>query len=123
MATPKPQSSPEEIEDIILRKILLVTLATPAHGADPRIIYLEMTAAEILSEGKDLRLNCDVVERVLIDRLSGDFPDAEAAFAYLLGCYRRAVDELKKVANMKDKTVKSQVEVSIKQAKKLFVNE
>ncbi|CAI0388322.1 unnamed protein product [Linum tenue] len=122
MATPKPQRSPEEIEDIILRKILLVTLAPPAHGADPRIIYLEMTAAEILSEGKDLRLNRDVVERVLIDRLSGEFPDAEAPFAYLLGCYRRAVDELKKVANMKDKTVKSLVEASIKQAKKLFVN-
>ncbi|CAI0386961.1 unnamed protein product [Linum tenue] len=92
MATPKPQRSPEEIEDIILRKILLVTLAPPAHGADPRIIYLEMTAAEILSEGKDLRLNRDVVERVLIDRLSGEFPDAEAPFAYLLPLIFGAVD-------------------------------
>ncbi|CAI0454176.1 unnamed protein product [Linum tenue] len=92
MATPKPQRSPEEVEDIILRKILLVTLATPAHGADPRIIYLEMTAAEILSEGKDLRLNRDVVERVLIDRLSGEFPDAEAPFAYLLPLIFGAVD-------------------------------
>ncbi|CAN1248441.1 Probable ubiquitin conjugation factor E4 [Linum perenne] len=119
MATSKPQRSPEEIEDIILRKILLVSLVPPA---DSRVIYLEMTAAEILSEGKDLKLNREVLERVLIDRLSGNFPGAEPPFAYLLGCFRRAVDELKKIANMKDKNVKSLLEVSINQAKKLSVS-
>ncbi|CAN0924331.1 Probable ubiquitin conjugation factor E4 [Linum grandiflorum] len=119
MATPKPQRSPEEIEDIILRKILLVSLT---DAPDPRIVYLEMTAAEILSEGKDLKLSRDLLERVLIDRLSGAFPNAEPPFPYLLGCYRRAVDELKKIANMKDKNVKSQLETTIKQAQKLFVS-
>ncbi|CAN1163011.1 Probable ubiquitin conjugation factor E4 [Linum perenne] len=119
MATPKPQRSPEEIEDIILRKILLVSLS---DAPDPRIVYLEMTAAEILSEGNDLKLSRDILERVLIDRLSGDFPASEAPFPYLLGCFRRAVDELKKIANMKDKIVKSQLETTIKQAKKLLVS-
>ncbi|KAJ6960094.1 ubiquitin conjugation factor E4 isoform X2 [Populus alba x Populus x berolinensis] len=115
----KPQRSLEEIEDIIVRKILLISLT---DSSDPRIIYLEMTAAEILSEGKDLKLNRDLIERVLIDRLSVQNPNAEPPFNYLLGCYRRAVDELKKIANMKDKVVKSELELSIRQLKKLSVS-
>ncbi|KAI5558920.1 hypothetical protein POPTR_017G089600v4 [Populus trichocarpa] len=115
----KPQRSLEEIEDIIVRKILLISLT---DSSDPRIIYLEMTAAEILSEGKDLKLNRDLIERVLIDRLSVQNPNAEPPFNYLLGCYRRAVDELKKIANMKDKIVKSELELSIRQLKKLSVS-
>ncbi|KAJ6421593.1 hypothetical protein OIU84_028880 [Salix udensis] len=98
----KPQRSLEEIEDIILRKILSISLT---DSSDPRVIYLEMTAAEILSEGKDLKLNRDLIERVLIDRLSVQNPNAEPPFNYLLGCYRRAVDELKKIGNMKDKKI------------------
>ncbi|KAF2299389.1 hypothetical protein GH714_031802 [Hevea brasiliensis] len=117
----KPQRSLEEIEDIILRKIMLVSL-TDSIVADSRIVYLEMTAAEILSEGKDLKVNRDLVERVLIDRLSGQFPGAEPPFQYLLGCYRRATEEEKKIANMKDKNIKLELESSIKQAKKLFVS-
>lgn len=117
----KPQRSLEEIEDIILRKIMLVSL-TDSMVADSRIIYLEMTAAEILSEGKDLKMNRDLVERVLIDRLSGQFPGVEPPFEYLLGCYRRATEEEKKIANMKDKNVKLELESSIKQAKKLFIS-
>ncbi|KAG6736698.1 hypothetical protein POTOM_060416 [Populus tomentosa] len=115
----KPQRSLQEIEDIILRRILSVSLA---DSSDPRIFYLEMTAAEILSEGKDLKLTRDLIERVLIDRLSVQSHNAEPPFNYLLGCYRRAVDELKKIANMKDKNVKSELELSIKQVKKLSVS-
>ncbi|KAH8511068.1 hypothetical protein H0E87_008563 [Populus deltoides] len=115
----KPQRSLQEIEDIILRRILSVSLA---DSSDPRIFYLEMTAAEILSEGKDLKITRDLIERVLIDRLSVQSPNAEPPFNYLLGCYRRAVDELKKIANMKDKNVKSELELSIKQVKKLSVS-
>ncbi|KAJ6734779.1 hypothetical protein OIU79_001947 [Salix purpurea] len=115
----KPQRSLEEIEDIILRKILSISLT---DSSDPRVIYLEMTAAEILSEGKDLKLNRDLIERVLIDRLSVQNPNAEPPFNYLLGCYRRAVDELKKIGNMKDKNVKSELELSIRQLKKLSVS-
>lgn len=121
MATQKPQRSPEEIEDIILRKIFLVTL-TETSETDPRIVYLELTAAEILSEGKDLKLSRDLMERVLIDRLSGNFTSAEPAFQYLINCYRRAHEELRKIGNMKDKNVRSELENVVRQAKKLIVS-
>ncbi|XVE83728.1 hypothetical protein DITRI_Ditri16bG0109600 [Diplodiscus trichospermus] len=124
MATQKPQRTPEEIEDIILRKIFLVTLKeNPENSSsDPRIVYLEMTAAEILSEGKSLLLSCDLMERVLIDRLSGEFPNSESPFDYLIGCYKRAHEEIKKISNMKDKTLRTEMESAVKQAKKLAVS-
>ncbi|XP_058226319.1 probable ubiquitin conjugation factor E4 [Rhododendron vialii] len=121
MASQKPQRSPAEIEDIILKRIFLVTLIDSMES-DSRIVYLEMTAAEILSEGRELRLSRDLMERVLIDRLSGNFASAEPPFNYLVGCYRRACDEGKKIANMKDKAVRSEMESVIRQAKKLAVN-
>ncbi|EEF29477.1 ubiquitin-protein ligase, putative [Ricinus communis] len=119
----KPQRSLQEIEDIILRKILLVSLTDDSISTtDSRIVYLEMAAAEILSEGKDLKLSRDLIERVLIDRLSGQFPRSEPPFQYLLGCYRRATEEERKISNMKDKNVKLELELSIKQAKRLFIS-
>ncbi|CAN4082649.1 unnamed protein product [Withania somnifera] len=121
MATGKPQRTPVEIEDIILRKILLVSLVDSMES-DTRVVYLEMTAAEILSEGKDLRLSRDLMERVLIDRLSGNFVSAEPPFLYLVNCYRRAHEEGKKIASMKDKNVRSEMELVVKQAKKLALS-
>lgn len=121
MASSKPQRSPAEIEDIILRKIFLVSLLDSMES-DSRVVYLEMTAAEILSEGKDLKLNRDLMERVLIDRLSGNFVAAEPPFSYLLGCYRRAYDEGKKVLSMKDKNLSADMVAVIKQARKLAVS-
>ncbi|KAD6795992.1 hypothetical protein R6Q59_020126 [Mikania micrantha] len=119
--TAKPQRSPEEIEDIILRKIFLVSLID-SMGNDTRVVYLEMTAAEILSEGGELRLSRDLIERVLVDRLSGNFTSAEPPFQYLIGIYRRANEEGKKIANMKDKSVRAQMELVVNQAKKLSVS-
>ncbi|XP_068654730.1 probable ubiquitin conjugation factor E4 [Aristolochia californica] len=121
MATQKPHRSPAEIEDVILRKIFLVSLNGSVE-TDPRVVYLEMTAAEILSEGCSLLLSRELIERVLIDRLSIHFPGAEQPFAYLLGCYRRAYEESKKVVSMKDKNLKSEMESVIRQAKKLAVS-
>ncbi|KAM3363778.1 putative ubiquitin conjugation factor E4 [Capsicum galapagoense] len=121
MATSKPQRTPAEIEDIILRKILLVSLVDSMES-DTRIVYLEMTAAEILSEGKELRLSRDLMERVMIDRLSGNYVSAEPPFQYLVNCYRRAHEEGKKIASMKDKNVRSEMELAVKQAKKLAVS-
>ncbi|XP_061358097.1 probable ubiquitin conjugation factor E4 [Gastrolobium bilobum] len=122
MATSKPQRTPEEVEDIIIRKIFLVSITET--NSDSRIVYLELTAAEILSEGKDLRLSRDSMERVLIDRISGDFAAAasESTFQYLVGCYQRAHDEGKKIANMKDKDLRSEMEAVVRQAKKLCVS-
>ncbi|XP_024977756.1 probable ubiquitin conjugation factor E4 isoform X1 [Cynara cardunculus var. scolymus] len=119
--TAKPQRSPEEIEDIILRKIFLVTLVD-SMGNDTRVVYLEMTAAEILSEGGELRLSRDLMERVLVDRLSGNFTSAEPPFQYLIGIFRRAHEEGKKITNMKDKSVRAQMELVVNQAKKLAVS-
>ncbi|KAI3500720.1 hypothetical protein L2E82_19321 [Cichorium intybus] len=119
--TARPQRSPEEIEDIILRKIFLVTLID-SMGNDTRVVYLEMTAAEILSEGGELRLSRDLMERVLVDRLSGNFTSAEPPFQYLVGIYRRAYEEGKKITNMKDKSVRAQMELVVNQAKKLAVS-
>ncbi|KAK6913309.1 Ubiquitin conjugation factor E4, core [Dillenia turbinata] len=124
MATQKIQRSPQEIEDIILRKIFMVSLADSSETttADSRIVYLEMTAAEILSEGKPLMLSRDIIERVLIDRLSGNFSGAESPFSYLIGCYKRAYDEGKKIGSMKDRNMRSEMELVVKQAKKLAVS-
>ncbi|KAK2655850.1 hypothetical protein Ddye_008902 [Dipteronia dyeriana] len=121
MATPKPQRTPEQIEDIILRKIFLVTLSD-SMDTDSRIVYLELTAAEILSEGKDLKLSRDLMERVLIDRLSGSFQSAEPTFQYLINSYRRAYEEGKKIGNMKDKNLRFDMESVVRQAKKLLVS-
>ncbi|KAL8471662.1 hypothetical protein ACS0TY_029065 [Phlomoides rotata] len=120
MATQKPSRTPAEIEDIILRKIFLVSLVDSMEN-DSRVVYLEMTAAEILSEGKELKLTRELMERIVIDRLSGSFPAAEPPFQYLLNCYRRAYDEGKKIASMKDKNVRAEMEIVVKQAKKLAV--
>lgn len=119
--TTKSPRSPEEIEDIILRKIFLVTLIDSMTN-DTRIVYLEMTAAEILSEGGQLRLSRDLMERILVDRLSGNYISAEPPFQYLISIYRRACDEGKKIVNMKDKSVRSQMELVVNQAKKLAVS-
>ncbi|CAH9090875.1 unnamed protein product [Cuscuta europaea] len=121
MATQRPQRTPEEVEDIVIRKIFLVSLIDSMES-DSRVVYLEMTAAEVLSEGKDLRLSRDLMERVLIDRLSEKVVTAEPPFLYLVHCYRRAHDEGKKIANMKDKSVRSQMEIVVRQAKKLAVS-
>ncbi|KAK9924987.1 hypothetical protein M0R45_033328 [Rubus argutus] len=122
MATTKPQRSKEELEDIILRRVFLVTLTEPTEP-NSRIVYLEMTAAEILSEGKEMRLTRDLMESILIDRLMGNFASAvEPPFQYLVGCYRRAYDEGKKITAMKDKNLRADMESVIRQAKKLSVS-
>ncbi|KAI3452252.1 hypothetical protein Pfo_008917 [Paulownia fortunei] len=121
MATQKPSRTPAEIEDIILRKIFLVSLVDSMEN-DSRIVYLEMSAAEILSEGKELKLSRDLMERIIIDRLSGSFPTAEPPFQYLLNCYRRAYEEGKKIVSMKDKNMRAEMEIVVKQAKKLAVS-
>ncbi|PIA30355.1 hypothetical protein AQUCO_05600056v1 [Aquilegia coerulea] len=121
MATQKPQRSRAEREDVILQKILLISLVE-SMNRDPRVIYLEMTAAELLSEDKPLMLCYDLLDRVLIGRLSGEFPGAESPFTYLVGCYRRAYEEGKKISSIKDQTLSSELEFVVRQVKKLAVS-
>uniref|UniRef100_A0A7N0V4J4 RING-type E3 ubiquitin transferase n=1 Tax=Kalanchoe fedtschenkoi TaxID=63787 RepID=A0A7N0V4J4_KALFE len=119
----KAQRSPAEVEDIILRKIFLVALIEPMQTTPPcPIAYLEMTAAEILSEGRELLLTRDLMERVLIDRLSSQFPAADPPFQYLVGCYRRAQEEGRKIQSMKDRDLKAAMEAVVREAKKLAVS-
>ncbi|KAG6479484.1 hypothetical protein ZIOFF_062950 [Zingiber officinale] len=117
----KTQRSLQDIIDIILRKIFLVVLQQPSKN-DPNIVFLALTAAKILSEGRTLVLSCTMMDRVLIDRLSGDFPSAEPPFRYLVGCYRRACDELKRVVLVKNASFRSEIVFTIKQARKLVIS-
>jgi ubiquitin conjugation factor E4 B len=123
-----PGRSVAETEDFALRRILNVTLTYaqpspqkhPHHEHSP--IYLEQLAAELLSESKPLVLSRDVLERVVIDRLSNPPHGAEPPMLYLLGCYRRAVEESRKVQGMKDKRISSEILDSISQVKDLAVS-
>ncbi|MFS7913251.1 hypothetical protein Hanom_Chr02g00139661 [Helianthus anomalus] len=119
--TQNPQRSAEEIEDIILCKIFLVSLIDSMTN-DSRIVYLQITTAEILSEGSHLKLSRDLIKRVLVDRLSGNFASALPPFQYLIGIYRRVCEEQKKIVNMKDKLVRAHMETVVNQSKKLSVS-
>ncbi|KAH9298077.1 hypothetical protein KI387_029759, partial [Taxus chinensis] len=119
MAQAKPSRSTAEVEDIILRRIFQVTLG-PGRDHVPPPVYLEQTAAEVLSEGMPLLLCMDIMERVLIDRLST--PHLELPFKYLVHCYRRAQEELRKIPSMRDKNLSVKMEEIGKQARQLAVS-
>ncbi|KAI3946793.1 hypothetical protein MKW98_003356 [Papaver atlanticum] len=92
MAKRKRYISADE-EDKITRNIFEVTLRKSPEDEIPtpttNEIFLEKTAAKLVSENKSLNLCEDLMETVLIDRcFSGEFDDAEPAFTYLIGCYR-----------------------------------
>lgn len=119
MAQSKPSRSSAEVEDIILRRIFHVTLGAGRNQV-PSVVYLEQTAAELLSEGGPLLLSMDIMERVLIDRLS--IPGLEPPFQYLVQCYRRAQEELRRLPSMKDKALISKMEEIVKHARQLSVS-
>lgn len=85
-------------------------------------VYLEQLAAELMSEGKNLALTRDVLERALMDRLSTNRVGVEAPFVYLVGCYRRALDETRKVQNKKDKQILAEIQYTLSQVKDLCVS-
>jgi ubiquitin conjugation factor E4 B len=113
-ASARPQRSPDEVEDIILRKILLVSLAPPANPS-PAVAYLELTAAELLSESRPLLALRDAAERLLIDRLS--LPDPPAAspppFTFLAAAFGRAADEARKISTIRDAGLRARLADSI----------
>jgi hypothetical protein len=116
-STPAParqQRSPDEVEDIILRKILLVSL-TPPSSPNPAVAYLELTAAELLSESRPLLALRDNAERIIIGRLS--IPDQPAnsppPFAFLAAAFRRAADEARKITTIRDAGLQARLKASI----------
>ncbi|KAK1305799.1 putative ubiquitin conjugation factor E4 [Acorus calamus] len=124
MANQKPKLSPEEREDLFFRRVFHVTLTGPSHSDPSSIVYLEMTAAEILSEGKPLLITRDLIERVLIDRLTfaASVGPGGRPFHYLVGCYARAHDELRRLGAIKDAALRSDMETVARQSKKLIVS-
>ncbi|CAM6096554.1 unnamed protein product [Calypogeia fissa] len=115
----------EEVEDLILKKVLQVTLVQEQQqggAVSHEYLYVEQLAAELLSEGKDLALNRDVLERVLMDRLSTNRGVGQTPFVYLVGCYRRALEEHRKMQNMKDKQILAEVQYTLGQVRDLCVS-
>ncbi|XP_066390202.1 probable ubiquitin conjugation factor E4 isoform X5 [Miscanthus floridulus] len=122
-ASARPQRSPDEVEDIILRKILLVSLTPPANPS-PAVAYLELTAAELLSESRPLLALRDAAERLLIDRLSLPDPPAGSPtpFAFLVSAFRRAADEARKISTIRDATLRARLAASIAHLRALILS-
>ncbi|XP_051214801.1 probable ubiquitin conjugation factor E4 [Lolium perenne] len=122
-APSRPQRSPDEVEDIILRKILLVSL-TPPSSPNPAVAYLELTAAELLSESRPLLALRDTAERVLIDRLSLPDPPATSPppFAFLAAAFRRAADEARKISTIRDSALQARLKASIAHIRGLILS-
>ncbi|KAK1660478.1 hypothetical protein QYE76_048637 [Lolium multiflorum] len=124
--TPAPsrqQRSPDEVEDIILRKILLITL-TPPSSPNPAVAYLELTAAELLSESRPLLALRDNAERILISRLSIPDPPANSPppFAFLAAAFRRAADEARKITTIRDSGLQARLRASIAHTRGLILS-
>ncbi|CAM0879382.1 unnamed protein product [Alopecurus aequalis] len=122
-APSRTQRSPDEVEDIILRKILLVSLTPPA-SPNPAVAYLELTAAELLSESRPLLALRDNAERVLVDRLSLSDPPANSPppFAFLAAAFRRAADEARKISTIRDAGLRSRLSASIAHIRGLILS-
>ncbi|CAI7757376.1 unnamed protein product, partial [Closterium sp. NIES-54] len=135
----------EQVVDEILKRVLRMAIGSPpdppadaqslgGKGAASGIVYLEQLAAELLSENKAMLLNCDVLERALMDRLSMGPEDGGAAgggaqgaggespLEYAVGSYGRAVEEGRKVANMKDPEKLKMVLQALECAKDLLIS-
>uniref|UniRef100_A0ACD5WWW2 Uncharacterized protein n=1 Tax=Avena sativa TaxID=4498 RepID=A0ACD5WWW2_AVESA len=119
----RPQRSPDEVEDIILRKILLVSL-TPPSSPNPAVAYLELTAAELLSESRPLLALRENAERILIDRLSLPDPPANSPppFAFLAAAFRRAADEARKISTIRDAGLQARLKASIAHIRGLILS-
>ncbi|KAI3936859.1 hypothetical protein MKW92_033569 [Papaver armeniacum] len=75
------------------------------------------------NENKSLNLREDLMETVLIDRcFSGEFNDAEPAFPYLIGCYRRAFEQDKQINILMNKDLEHDMTSIVKRAKSLAVS-
>ncbi|CAM6108599.1 unnamed protein product [Calypogeia fissa] len=125
----------EGLENLMLKKVLKVTLVEEPEqqqevaletlaGSAAEYLYLERLAAELLSEEKDLALNKDVLERVLVDRLSMSIEEVgETPFVYLVGCYRRALEQRRNLKrNMKSKQTLKEAQCTLYLVRELCVS-
>ncbi|EFJ06900.1 ubiquitin-protein ligase, UFD2 [Selaginella moellendorffii] len=125
MAIPKAERSLQEIEDLMLRRVLQLTLSPPADASNApssNLVFLEQIAAELMSEDRPMLLSRDLIERALMDRLTTYFHAREEPLLYLIACYRRAVDEGRKSQAMKDKKSMVWIQETLNQVKELVVS-
>jgi hypothetical protein len=103
------------MEDAMLVRVLQVTLTYPGNNQSLPV-YLEQLAAEMLSEGHELHLAKGDLERLLMERLSlpqETLPNGaqETPLKYLVECYRRSLDESRRVGASKNKEIVAQLQV------------
>lgn len=122
MAQPKGGRTPADLEDAVLRRVLLVTVRAGSPEGPGLPMYVEQLSAELLSEGRPTLLSRDLLERVLMDRLMIYNEGMEPPFLYLVNCYRRASDEGRKAQAMKDKAGLAIVNDALQQVKDLTVS-
>lgn len=122
MAQPKVGRSVEDLEDAVLRRVLWVTVRAASEEGNGKPVNLEQLSAELLSEGRPALLSRDLLERVLMERLSTLFARSEPPFLYLVNCYRRAYLENRKAQTMKDKATLAVIQDALQQVKELAVS-
>ncbi|CAK9231327.1 unnamed protein product [Sphagnum troendelagicum] len=122
MAQLKATRSKVDIEDKVLQRVLQVTLRPGDDRGSGVPLYLEQLAAELLSEDKPTVLSRDSIERVFMQRLSTIYAGYDPPFSYLVGCYRRALEEARKAQIMKDKIILAEILDALQQVKELAVS-
>jgi ubiquitin conjugation factor E4 B len=123
MAQLKATRSKVDIEDKVLQRVLQVTLRPgDDRGGSGVPLYLEQLAAELLSEDRPTVLSRDSIERVFMERLSTIYAGYDPPFSYLVGCYRRALEEARKAQIMKDKIILAEILDALQQVKELAVS-
>ncbi|KAH9546829.1 hypothetical protein CY35_11G001300 [Sphagnum magellanicum] len=99
----KAIKSKVDIEDKVQRRVLQVILRPGDERGSGVPLYLEQLAAELLSEDRPTFLSRDCIERVFMERLSTLYAGYDPPFSYLVACYRRALEKIRKAQIMKDK--------------------
>jgi len=122
MAQPKAGRTLADLEDAVLRRVLLVTVRAGSQEGPGLPMYWEQLSAERLSEGRPTLLSRDLLERVLMDRLGTYNEGMEPPFLYLVNCYRRAFEESRKAQTMRDKAGLAVVNDALQQVKDLTVS-
>ncbi|KAG0567242.1 hypothetical protein M758_7G160400 [Ceratodon purpureus] len=122
MAQPRAGRTLVDLEDAVLRRVLLVSIRPGKEEGHVKSVYLEQLAAELMSEGRPAVLSRDLLERLLMERLGFLYDRSEPPFLYLVNCYRRAFSESRKAQTMKDKAALAVIQDALQQVKDLAVS-
>ncbi|KAG0504573.1 hypothetical protein KC19_N014100 [Ceratodon purpureus] len=84
MAQPRAGRTLVDLEDAVLRRVLLVSIRPGKEEGHVKSVYLEQLAAELMSEGRPAVLSRDLLERLLMERLGFLYDRSEPPFLYLV---------------------------------------